>query len=64
MSFTANTCLEIFNAMPTAEQQKFKTMITDSGTKPTKKQHKKTNHVPFIKAKILAEHNKRHKQNQ
>ena len=59
MKLLANTCLEIFNAMPTAEQQKFLSIVNNQ--KVTNKQTKPNNALKNeIKAKILRDHYKRH----
>ena len=59
MKLLANTCLEIFNAMPTAEQQKFLSIVNNQ--KVTTKQTKTNNALKNeIKAKILRDHHKRH----
>jgi len=63
MKLLANTCLEIFNAMPTAEQEKFLSIVNNqsiSFTKQTKKTQPNNALINSITSKILSDHNKRH----
>lgn len=60
MSFTANTCKEIFDAMPVEEQNIFKQMILDTGNKT---RNNKPNQVPFLKSQILSDTRKKNKNN-
>ena len=63
MKLLANTCLEIFNAMPTAEQEKFLSIVNNqsiSFTKQTKKTQPNNALINRITSKILSDHNKRH----
>lgn len=59
MKLLANTCLQIFNAMPTAEQQKFLSIVNNQ--KVTTKQTKSNNALKNeIKALVLRDHHKKH----